>query len=74
MFDILGGDIQFYPGWKVQEKRSIKAPSLKQTTQDSTSTITQQIMDEMHVDPRARNDLKVMTEFIMLNNTMEEEA
>ena len=73
MLEVLSGEIEFYPGWKVEGKASIKAPNLKQTTQKSVFNGTQ-IMDEMDVALEVQKDLTDMMKFIRMNNTTTEEA
>ena len=81
MFDILSGEIQFYPGWKIHGGRPIRAPSLKQVSQTSAANaIVSQpkvtiddIMAEMHVKLGVQKDLRDMMKFITINNITRQE-
>ena len=74
MFDVLSGKVAFYPGWKVQDESSFKAPSLRQPISRLVATSTQELMDGMYVDPEVQNDLKDMIKLIGTNNDYQEEA
>ena len=74
MFDVLSGKLAFYPGWKVQDESSFKAPSLKQPTGKLASKRTQELMDEMYVDSEVQNDLNDMMKLIRTNDNLQEEA
>ena len=74
MFEILGGKVEFYPGWNVQRESSFIAPNLKQPIHRLASNATQGLMDEMYVDPEAQKGLQDMMKFIRVNNNQQEEA
>ena len=63
MFQIVGGKIEFHPGWKAQGETSIKAPNLKQAHKVERY-INQEIMDNLHVPTEVQKDLKDMMNVI----------
>ena len=75
MFNILSGEIKFYPGWNVYGQAGIKAVNLKQTPESFISNAVQEkIMKEMYVEPEVQKDLKDMMKFVRMSNTLSEEA
>ena len=69
MFNVLSGEIKFYPGWTTRGQPSIKAPNLQQKTQEytpTTPTITVK-------DSEVQTELVDMMKFIRLNNTSKAE-
>ena len=74
MFDILSGKVEFYPGWKVQDESSFKAPSLKKPTSRLAPSSAQELMDEMHLGSELQQDLHDMMKLIRTNDNLQEEA
>ena len=73
MFDILSGEIEFYPGWKVHGERPMRAPSLKQMPPKSGVSGIEEIMTEMYVKPEVQKDLADMMKFITIHNPLKQE-
>ena len=65
MFNVLSGDIDFYPGWTTRGQVSIRAPNLKTKGQEFTSLTPRMTVKESE----DQKDLVEMMKFVGINNT-----
>lgn len=61
MLRILNGPIRFYPGWKIDEKRAIKAPHLRTGNAGyALSTHFNKMIDNVASDTNVKQEIKDM--------------
>ena len=61
MLRILAGPIQFFPGWKIDEKRAVKAPDLRMgNVSYALSKHLNDIIDNVVSDTNVKQEVKDM--------------
>ena len=72
MLKVLSGNIEFYPGWKIQRTKPIKAPALNQQYNGSQSNMAIKVLTEANVDPALAKELEDMMGFVKISDNIAE--